>query len=73
MCFGEREPRLRNSLDHSLGRVDADTLVIETANDSAGVLKHWVQQRRRPTQGLLAAHGEGSAWHLTRISRARHF
>ena len=43
----------RNSLGHSIGRWDGDTLVIETANFSAGVLNQYVEQPGQPTRGLL--------------------
>ena len=38
---------------HSIGRFDGDTLVIETANYSAGVLNQYVEQPGQPTKGLL--------------------
>jgi hypothetical protein len=43
----------RNSLGHSIGHWDGDTLVIETANYSAGVLNQYVEQPGQPTRGLL--------------------
>ena len=43
----------RSSLGHSIGRVDGDTLVIETGNYSAGVLNQYVEQAGQPTRGLL--------------------
>lgn len=43
----------RNSLGHSIGRFDGDTLVIETANYAAGVLNQYVEQAGQPTRGLL--------------------
>ena len=43
----------RSSLGHSIGRLDGDTLVIETANYSAGVLNQYVEQPGQPTKGLL--------------------
>jgi len=43
----------RSSLGHSIGRMDGDTLVIETANYSAGVLNQYVEQPGQPTKGLL--------------------
>lgn len=43
----------RSSLGHSIGRWDGDTLVIETANYSAGVLNQYVEQPGQPTKGLL--------------------
>jgi hypothetical protein len=44
---------LRTSLGHSIGRWDGDTLVIDTANYSAGVLNQYVEQPGQPTKGLL--------------------
>ncbi len=43
----------RTSLGHSIGRYEGDTLVIETANYSAGVLNQYVEQPGQPTRGLL--------------------
>jgi hypothetical protein len=43
----------RSSLGHSIGRFEGDTLVIETANYSAGVLNQYVEQAGQPTKGLL--------------------
>ena len=43
----------RSSLGHSIGRWEGDTLVIETANYSAGVLNQYVEQPGQPTRGLL--------------------
>ena len=43
----------RGSLGHSIGRWEGDTLVIETANYSAGVLNQYVEQPGQPTRGLL--------------------
>jgi hypothetical protein len=43
----------RGSLGHSIGRWEGDTLVIETANYSAGVLNQYVEQPGQPTKGLL--------------------
>ena len=43
----------RSSLGHSIGRWDGDTLVIETAGYSAGVLNQYVEQPGQPTKGLL--------------------
>ena len=43
----------RTSLGHSIGRWDGDTLVIETANYSAGVLNQYVETPGQPTRGLL--------------------
>jgi hypothetical protein len=43
----------RTSLGYSIGRWDGDTLVIETASFSAGVLNQYVEQPGQPTKGLL--------------------
>jgi hypothetical protein len=43
----------RTSLGHSIGRWEGETLVIETANYSAGVLNQYVEQPGQPTKGLL--------------------
>jgi hypothetical protein len=43
----------RTSLGHSVGRFEGQTLVIETANYSAGVLSQYVEQPGQRTQGLL--------------------
>jgi len=43
----------RTSLGHSIGHWEGDTLVIETANYSAGVLNQYVEQAGQPTKGLL--------------------
>jgi hypothetical protein len=43
----------RSSLGHSIGRLDGDTLVIETANYAAGVVNQYVEQPGQPTRGLL--------------------
>ena len=43
----------RTSLGHSIGYFDGDTLVIETANYSAGVLNQYVEEPGKPTRGLL--------------------
>ena len=43
----------RTSLGHSIGRWEGDTLVIETANYSAGVLNQYVEMPGKPTRGLL--------------------
>jgi hypothetical protein len=43
----------RTSLGHSIGHWDGDTLVIETANYSAGVLNQYVETPGQPTRGLL--------------------
>ena len=55
----------RSSLGHSIGHVDGDTLVIETANYSSGVLNQYVERPGQPTRGLL----HSSA--LTTIERLR--
>jgi hypothetical protein len=43
----------RTSLGHSIGRFEGETLVIETANYSAGVLNQYVEEPGKPTRGLL--------------------
>jgi len=43
----------RGSLGHSIGHMEGDTLVIETANYSPGVLNQYVEQPGQPTKGLL--------------------
>ena len=43
----------RGSLGHSIGHMEGETLVIETANYSAGVLNQYVEQPGQPTRGLL--------------------
>jgi hypothetical protein len=43
----------RTSLGHSIGHFEGDTLVIETANYSEGVLNQYVEQAGQPTRGLL--------------------
>jgi hypothetical protein len=43
----------RSSLGHSIGRVEGDTLVVDTANYAAGVLNQYVEQPGQRTQGLL--------------------
>jgi hypothetical protein len=43
----------RSSLGHSIGHWEGDTLVIETANYSPGVLNQYVEQQGQPTKGLL--------------------
>lgn len=43
----------RTTLGHSIGRFEGDTLVIETANYTAGVLNQYVEQPGQPTRGLL--------------------
>jgi len=43
----------RTSLGYSIGHWEGETLVIETANYSAGVLNQYVEQPGQPTRGLL--------------------
>jgi hypothetical protein len=43
----------RSSLGHSIGHLDGDTLVVETANYAAGVLNQYVETPGQPTKGLL--------------------
>jgi hypothetical protein len=43
----------RTSLGHSIGYFEGDTLVIETANYSAGVLSQYVEEPGKPTRGML--------------------
>src|SRR5262249_25420407 len=43
----------RTSLGHSIGHMDGDTLVIETASFAAGVLNQYVEMAGQPTRGLL--------------------
>jgi hypothetical protein len=43
----------RSSLGHSIGRMEGDTLVVDTANYAAGVLNQYVEQPGQPTRGLL--------------------
>jgi hypothetical protein len=43
----------RTSLGHSIGRFDGDTLIVETANYSQGVLSQYVESPGQPTRGLL--------------------
>jgi hypothetical protein len=43
----------RTSLGHSIGHFEGETLVIETANYSAGVLNQYVEEPGKPTRGLL--------------------
>jgi hypothetical protein len=40
-------------LGHSIGHFEGDTLVIESANFSAGVLRQYVEQENGPTRGML--------------------
>ena len=55
----------RTSLGHSIGRLEGDTLVIETANYAAGVLNQYVEQPGQPTRGLLHSAA------LTSVERVR--
>jgi hypothetical protein len=59
----KNEPR--TSLGHSIGRMDGDTLVIETSNYSKGVLNQYVEQPGQPTKGLLHSAA------LTSVERVR--
>jgi hypothetical protein len=43
----------RNSLGHSIGHWEGETLVVETASFSPGVLNQYVEQAGQPTKGLL--------------------
>lgn len=43
----------RSSLGHSIGRMEGDTLVIDTGNYAAGVLNQYVERPGQPTRGLL--------------------
>ena len=43
----------RTSLGHSIGFFDGDTLVVETANYSEGVLRQYVETPGEPTRGML--------------------
>lgn len=43
----------RTSLGHSIGHFDGDTLVVETANYAAGVLRQYVETPGEPTRGML--------------------
>jgi hypothetical protein len=42
-----------SSLGHSIGRLEGDTLVIDTGNYAAGVVNQYVEQAGQPTRGLL--------------------
>jgi hypothetical protein len=55
----------RSSLGHSIGRFEGETLVIETANYSEGVLNQYVETPGQPTRGLL--HSDA----LTSVERLR--
>jgi hypothetical protein len=43
----------RATLGHSIGRFEGDTLVVETAGFTNGVLNQYVEQPGQPTRGLL--------------------
>jgi Family of unknown function (DUF6152) len=60
----------RTSLGHSLGHFEGDTLVVETANYSAGVLNQYVEQPGQPTRGLLHSAALTSVEHI-RLDAAR--
>jgi hypothetical protein len=55
----------RSSLGHSIGRFEGDTLVVETANYSEGVLRQYVEVEGEPMRGLL--HSDA----LTTVERIR--
>jgi Family of unknown function (DUF6152) len=55
----------RTSLGHSIGHFEGDTLVIETASYSAGVLSQYVQTPGKPLRGML--HSDA----LTSVERVR--
>jgi hypothetical protein len=55
----------RTSLGHSIGRFEGDTLVIETANYSEGVLRQYVETPGQPTRGML--HSDA----MTSVERVR--
>lgn len=55
----------RTSLGHSIGHFEGDTLVIETASYSAGVLNQYVEMPGQPTRGLLHSAA------LTSVERVR--
>lgn len=55
----------RTTLGHSIGRFESDTLVIETANYSAGVLSQYVETPGMPIRGML--HSDA----LTSVERVR--
>lgn len=55
----------RTSLGHSIGRFEGDTLVIETANYSAGVLSQYVETPGMPIRGML------HSAELTSVERVR--
>ncbi|MDC0598257.1 DUF6152 family protein [Gammaproteobacteria bacterium] len=43
----------RSLLGHSIGHFEEDTLVIETANFTEGVLRQYIEQENGPTLGML--------------------
>lgn len=43
----------RSILGHSIGHFEGDTLVIETANFTEGVLRQYIEQENGPTRGML--------------------
>ena len=43
----------RSSLGYSIGRFEGDTLIVETANYAAGVLRQYVETPGEPTRGML--------------------
>jgi hypothetical protein len=55
----------RTSLGHSIGHFEGDTLVIETANYSEGVLRQYVETPGQPTRGML--HSDA----MTSVERVR--
>ena len=57
----------RSSLGHSIGRFDGDTLVIETANYSAGVMNQYVEAGGPADEGAAALGGA----HLGRAAAPR--
>lgn len=54
-----------NSLGHSIGRFEGDTLVIETAYYAEGVLRQYVEMPGQPTRGMLHSRD------LTTVERIR--
>jgi hypothetical protein len=44
---------VRTSLGHSIGRMEGNTLVVDTASFAPGVLNQYVEQPGQPTKGLL--------------------
>jgi hypothetical protein len=55
----------RTSLGHSIGYFEGDTLVIETANYSAGVLSQYVEEPGKPTRGMLHSAALTSVEHVS--------